>query len=303
MIITIFGGSGEIGSSLAKKFKDSGNIVYTITSDRNKLNQEHVYWDYRTNEILKIISITDVVIISISPIRRKSNFINEGYTNINKFLNSISKIIEYIKLSKNKIKLIFFSSAVVYPHFNNASNNTKININIMPAHPYELIGISLRLAENIITSELITNCSISILRLSTIYGELRESTLFTGIINDLITKIMIEKKIILIDCNQKLKRNFLHISDLFNIINRNILTSTNSLEIKNISSNTNTSMFKLSKIIYKHTKSNAKISFNNEKFASSRLIKPDISIENYKFIDLDTGINSIINNKTIISDG
>jgi nucleoside-diphosphate-sugar epimerase len=303
MIVTIFGGSGEIGSSLANKFKNAGHKVYSITSDRDKLNKDYLYWDYCSNKILKILSKTDVVIISINPVNRKSNFINEGYTNINLFLKSIYNIIYYINLSKqkNKIKLIFLSSAVVYPQCNNYISNTVFDINKIPAQPFEQIGIALRLAENFITNKLSTKYNVSVLRLSTIYGQLPDLDLFSGIIKDLFTKILINNdSSILIDCNQNLRRNFLHISDLFNLILHDILKSTNYCEIKNISSNINTSMFELSKMITKNLNKNIQISFNNEKFANSRLIKPDSSFENYKFIELDHGINSIVNSQVNI---
>ena len=194
--ILVLGSSGFIGSELKKsKFFSSANIVYSDI----KINDSNTrYIDILDYEMLfKEVNKFDIII-------NLTGQISDPIDNCLKInTEGIFNIVEAIKSSKRKIRLIHLSSVAVYGNFKGPDEESFL----IPDTSY---GLCKYFAENLI-KEYLNNYTI--LRLSNLYGENCQK----GIINYLKESFLNSKKIYL-NTDISLKRDFIHIEDLIEVI-------------------------------------------------------------------------------------
>ena len=290
MKIIIFGASGEVGSTLHQYLEKLQYKVFGITS-KNKNKNKNKYWNYKNKEAFPLEINNAIVIIAISPIVRGQDNTKEQIKNINNYLISIYKILELIK-DKN-CKIIFLSSAVVYPESNLLIKNTLISDVEISGTPYNNIGLAIRLAENAIAETSKFGISTLIMRISTIYGILGSGKLASGIVKDLILKIRNSKGELTLWINPKIKRNFILIDDLIAIIEYYINKEINGSKIINIGSPNNHTFKYLTETILNIYNKEIKINFQSVKSVNRALfIKSNQKC--FKCVSLKIGLNNTI---------
>jgi radical SAM protein with 4Fe4S-binding SPASM domain len=272
--VYILGNSGFIGKQIEQKLCDKYDVVGLDSKKCNLLNYSEI------ETCFKDITDNDIIVFTSSITRLIQNDFDSYNKNIDMSLN-ISKL-----LSNHPIKqLLFLSTIDVYGL---VSENTIIdeNTNTNPVDYYA----SSKLASEIILSNIckINNIPLTIFRLNGIwgYGDHNKST---------INKILnygLKNRIINIFGDGSNKRDFIHINDLNNLIEKSI--KNNIFGLYNISKGKSHSIIDIVNKIKEFSDSNIEIVYkennNNDNGRVKNLIfnnsKLKNSFNNYEFSDI-----------------
>ena len=216
--ILLIGSSGFIGKHLKKKLKSKYKIFIT------KKNSQFDIKNYKDLEK----NFKDNIDIVINLSGQISNKKEEMYNTI---VLGNKNIINIAKKMKKNVKIYFFSSTLIYGFSNKiVDDNFKTSTSSLYTK-YKKIA-----EEEYIKS----NINYKILRISNVYDELKE-----GIIKNILKSASSKKKLLLTNINSR--RNYIHISDLTNIISK-ILSKKLKHKIYNIG-NENFSIFSILKTL------------------------------------------------------
>lgn len=273
--IGITGSSGILGKSLIHKLKKKKYIIVSYKDnilDKNKLNK----WidKYQFDVVLHLAAVVPTEIV-------KNNYIKSKNVNFKGTKNLVQSIKKY---QKKKTYLFFSSSSHVY-FFSN-----KVLTEKSPCKGISKYGKTKILAENYLIKNS-KNYELCIGRISSLTSE-KQSKIFFLV--NLINKI--SKKKYLLFGNSNIKRNFIHVEDVSNLITS--LIKKKITGIYNISSSETTNfnyLFDFLKKIYganiEHVRKK-----NNFLVLSNKLLLKKIG--NYKFIKLEEIIKRIIKKKS-----
>lgn len=247
--ILITGVYGFLGSSLFEKLSKKFKVYGIGTNSYGKKNiSNHRIIKKKINylSLKKNFSEIDYIIHCAGPSIVEKN--KKKKSNIEQ--KTLEDIFEYIKKSKSKPKLIYISSVAVYGD----KYKKKIKEQFITS-PISLYAKSKLKCENVCKKYFKKyNFSILILRVSSLYG----IGLKKQIIHDAIQKI-INKKNVFFGTGEEV-RNFLHIRDFINLIEKIIQKDFQEINIYNCGGKDNFRikdvLSKISKILNKKIKPN-----------------------------------------------
>ena len=216
-MFTIFGHSGFLGSSLAKKLKKKK--IFLPSKNKFKFNKNLGH-----------------IIYCIGSDNWKNDTYNSFYANLG-YLPLIIK--------KNRFKsFTYISSCRIYNNSKKTKENSTFNIN--PTLDKEYYNIKKILSENFLFSSKI---NFKIVRVSNIYGYSPKSPL----VFPMFVKDAIKKKKIFISINKNSSKDFIHIEDVVEMIIKIILNGKSN--IYNLASGKNIKLITLAKEIQRKTDS------------------------------------------------
>jgi len=227
MNIFITGASGFIGSNIYSFFKGK----YSVT-----IIDRHLPFPD--------VSISDVLILAHAAVQSGAVVINNQELFQGNVLYT-ERLIQHYKRSK----VIYLSTASIYCNLGVIQNNSKNN----PTNSY---SISKYWGENLIKN---TCLNYYILRLSSVYGEgMNEGTLIPNYINQFILNDFIE-----VWGDGKRAQNYIHVSDIVNLIDEIILLGENKKGVYLCVDNTEYSNFEIASFIVKDNSSKIRLIGND----------------------------------------
>ena len=256
--ILIIGGSGFIGSSIAKKLIKKSKIYILDIKKGNNLKYEginnliFVRGDISKSSTFNKLKICFDAVYYVAS--KTSSKVSEDLpekcfkTNIDGTLNLFNWALKY----KPK-KIIFTSSMSVYGEH---AENAKETDNCKPVSFY---GISKLAGENILLKLKAHKIKIFIFRLFNIYGPGQNyKNLLQGMLSIYLAQAYKNKKVI-VTGSLKRFRDFVFIDDVVNILTKNLNYFSNNNNIYNIGTGNKTTVEKLLKMIFKSLKLEPKI--------------------------------------------
>lgn len=288
--VLVTGGLGNLGSWVSTYLARNGYEVYVLTrKEKNKLQDI----DYK---------IIEVDITNIKELEVKLNFTIDfcvHAASFNEFflddypkkaleINTLGTRNLLEVLTKKYLKnFIYFSTFHVYGTIGGEITEES------PLEPKNDYGSTHLFAEYYIKQFGFThNLQYTILRLTNSYGmpTFIDSNKWYLVLNDLV-KSAYEKKKILLKSNGKVKRDFIYMGDVTNIVEK-LLDREATNTIYNLSSNKTYEVLELANIVKKEYEKkynkNIEIQINND----DKMTYDDISVKNYK-------LKSIINFEVI----
>lgn len=200
--ILIFGSGSILSSELVRIWEDIYDVTIGFSGEKSQIKSQKVKSN-SISDILNLDSKFDIVVIISAYIPVKNQDSKKLYdVNVN--------LVEKIVTQFHESKIIFCSTISVY---NPISNGKIIEDDLLlPQNEY---AISKLWAEKIITTRI---KNYAIFRISSLIGEgMNENTFVPYVLNSAIQK----KKIVLFG-NGKRLQNYIHVSDLANMINNSI---------------------------------------------------------------------------------
>ena len=295
--IFVYGVNGFIGSTLKKYLIQNKYEVLNYKINTKILHGRHNYTKFWKN------------VIKRSKIIVYASF-NNDLSSLKKNLNSslletllpLYTLTEVVKNNKNKIKIIYLSSASIYGDKKKLPVNEKADIQI--TNIYDMLKI---LSEQILINSKISNLNYCILRLANVYGEnISNLNQKNRQILSKIIRLAIKDKYINVYGHGKYYRDYIHIKDVCNAISKSIRSNKSHNQIFNIGSGRKVRLIWLFKYIKKILKAKYgyiikinKIQINNDFINNSRNYQSSISKAtkylNWKpSISLETGIYNLI---------
>ncbi len=268
MKILISGSEGFIGINLVKNLLKKKIKVEGFGRSKKKSSIKYNYYKFNLLSKkfpLKLEKYYDTIIhaaglTSHYDIVKNKNFEN----NTLKISQNILKL--FIK-TKSK-HLIFLSSGKVYKN----NKNNKITIKTKTA-PTNKLGKTKLKVEKLLSNNLKTG-KLTILRIFLVYGKKQNKKMLIPEILDQIKKIKKRKQKNLILGNVNVKRDFIFIKDLTNLIVKNIFQKPkNKINIKNLASGHSISPLEIASSLIKKYKINTNIVIKKSKI---RLDEADI---------------------------
>ena len=259
--ILITGSHGYIAKNIAKKLRNNFN-VYGIGRGKWK-KKDYKKWGYLdqingdlTKKNLSRYNFKFDFIIHCAGSRlvgltRKVDFINN--------VKSTISLIDFIKKNQSKTKIIFMSSYSIYG--NDYKNLISENLSTKPVSVY---AINKKKAENLLLNFSKKNKShLMILRIASLYG----NGLKKQLIYDACLKI--SKGLNNFYGTGREKRDFIHISDLVNIVLYFCIKGFSNVNIINCGSGKGRQIKDVIKLISSSFKMRKKIIFNRKKLNSN----------------------------------
>jgi len=258
--ILITGALGFIGMSLSKYHSQKGYKVYGI--GHGKLNDENeinifVKWvegDITLENILRFNEKFDII-VHCGGSGSVGASIEKPYQDFKKTVEGTAEVLEYIRKYNSNAHLIYPSS----PAVQGECQDTPIKESYVgkPCSPY---GYHKRMAEDLCRSYYERyNIKISIIRLFSVYGEgLKKQLLW-----DACQKMITDKDEVLFFGTGEETRDFIHVDDVIQIIER-VIKKSPQFEVYNGGTGNRTSIEELVMLIKKELRVEVDINFNNE---------------------------------------
>ena len=274
MRILISGASGYLGSRLCKALNKQHHII-ALTRNPDKFNHFNekiadeiiILKSFDHNFLEKVIdSKPEIFIHLISLDSRNSNLNPLNSFDVN--VGNTFKLLNHLKDSKTLRKFIYFSTIHVYN-----SSLKKINELTNP-NPNNFYSLTHYLSEEIINyfnNE--ANFKCINLRLSNSYGEplFENENCWKLVVNELV-KSANEKKVISLNGEGLISRDFIHYSDICDAISKLIIIDNSKFNHNtyNLSSGNSLLLIELAELINKEFKGKIKILINsNESYLPS----------------------------------
>lgn len=295
--IFVYGVNGFIGSTLKKYLIQNKCEVLNYKVNTKILHGRHNYTKFWKN------------VIKRSKIIVYASF-NNDLSSLKKNINSslletllpLYTLTEVVKNNKNKIKIIYLSSASIYGDKKKLPVNEKADTQI--TNIYDMLKI---LSEQILINSKISNLNYCILRLANVYGEnISNLNQKNRQILSKIIRLAIKDKYINIYGHGKYYRDYIHIKDVCDVINKSIRSKKSHNQIFNIGSGRKVRLIwlfkhikKILKIKYGYIIKINKIQIKNNSINNSRNYQSSIAKAlkylNWKpSISLETGIYNLI---------
>ena len=269
--ILITGSQGYIAKNIAKKLQNKNIIVHGIGRGEWK-KKDYFEWGYK-NQINGNINLKN-----LSKFNTKFDYIihcagsgTVGLSNNIDFKNNVEStklLLEYVKKNQDNVKIIFLSSYSVY------GNNYKkpISERTKP-NPKSRYAINKKKAEDIcVKFSKKFNFDLMILRIASLYGNgLRKQLLYDACLK-------FTKGVNVFYGTGKEKRDFIHITDLVNIIANFCLKGFSNINIINCGSGKGRKINAVLKLISKNLNKKIEISFDKKKLNTN----PTTLISNIK---------------------
>jgi UDP-glucose 4-epimerase len=280
--ILIIGNSGFIGNKIQIYFERQNKYLIEGINSKNcnllNIDECSVKIKNLTNEKCKVIFL--------SSMRR------DAKNNQNVFVNNIKMIANFINSmnTKNIEQFIFFSSTCIYgrPPRDKIINESSI------CFPNEYYGLSKFMCEKFLINSL-PKKKLTILRIPGVYDDMPNEN---SIIGKFILNTLKNKKITIFN-KGRYKRDYLHVDDLMNIIDKIIV---NKIFIHlNVVSGKSIKISNIINIISKYYKKNIKVQFKEDKKDKFNLIFDNSLLlgmfPNFKFKDPKKIIKKIFNDR------
>lgn len=273
--VLITGAFGFLGRNTCKHFKNNGYEVFGISFGKWKHGEEKKWGidNWRTDEVnLKNLSeySTDFdLIIHCAGGSSVGYSISNPYDDFRLTVDSTAAILEFMRLSCQKSRLIYPSSAAVYGEKSNKLIMEDASLD--PVSPY---GFNKKIAEEMCESYSKNfGLNVSIVRFFSLYGVgLKKQLLW-----DACEKISKEKARACFFGTGKETRDWLNVQDAASLFFA-ISKSKNKFEILNGASGEKTEIKKILEMLSKYYDTNVQISFNNEERAGDpKFYHADIS--------------------------
>lgn len=255
--ILITGANGFIGNSLSNYFHKQNYQVVGISRKSNiKTPFQTVTCNYSTDELTHIIdSKSPQYIVHAAGTSSVGDSITNPKLDFDNSVLPFLSLLEAVRLSRNKPRIFFLSSAAVYgnPKIQPIDETTPTN----PISPY---GYHKQICEQL-ASEFadVYKIPITILRLFSVFGPLQKNLLIWELYQQ-----MAIKGHITIDGTGKESRDYLHIEDLCNIFQLLLdLKNPPQKHILNIASGHSIKINKLVQLMSKVMKTNSPIIYKN----------------------------------------
>lgn len=220
MRIVILGYAGLIGSSILENLADNSSLdlVCVGRNIKNKLYQgeriKYFKWDFITFKEKKIpfLKKTNIIINCVGETNNKSNFENANFI-------FLKKLLKHIKTYQSKVRLIHLSSVGVYGGVEHYFHKSKIiteNTTTITKNLYSKSKLKGDiLIKNTIKRSLSKNLSFTILRISNVFGEKKNSNLYRFVMFTLKLGFWIKT-------SNEIMYNFIHVKDVSQAINLTI---------------------------------------------------------------------------------
>ena len=218
MRIIILGYTGLIGHSILENLANNSSfdLVCVGRNIRNKLYRgeriKYFKWDFITFKE-KNLSFLKKANIIINCVGKMNNNIS-NLENINFIF--IKKLLKHIKTYQSKVRLIHLSSVAVYGGTKNYLNQSKIIVENTTTKTKNLYSKSKlkadMLIKNTIKRNLNKNLSFTILRISNVFGEKKNSNLYRFVMFTLKLGFWIKT-------SNEIMYNFVHVKDLLQVVN------------------------------------------------------------------------------------
>ena len=218
MRIIILGYTGLIGSNILENLANNSsfNLVCVGRDIKNKLYRgeriEYFKWDFITfkDKNLSFLKKANIIINCVG----KMNNNKSNLENIN--LIFIKKLLKHIKTYQSKVRLIHLSSVAVYGGAKNYLNQSKIIVENTTTKTNNLYSKSKlkadMLIKNAVKRNLSKNFSFTILRISNVFGEKKNSNLYRFVMFTLKLGFWIKT-------SNEIMYNFVHVKDVSQAVN------------------------------------------------------------------------------------
>ena len=218
MRIIILGYTGLIGSSILENLakNSSLDLVCVGRNIKNKLFRgeriKYFKWDFITfkEKKLSFLKKANIIINCVG----KTNNNKSNLENVNFIF--IKKLLKHIKTYQSKVRLIHLSSVAVYggaEHYFNKSKIITENTTTMTNNLYSKSKLKGdMLIKNTIKRNLSKNLSFTILRISNVFGEKKNSNLYRFVIFTLKLGFWIKT-------SNEIMYNFVHVKDVSQVVN------------------------------------------------------------------------------------
>ncbi|MBU3200968.1 NAD-dependent epimerase/dehydratase family protein [Clostridium estertheticum] len=294
--VLITGANGFVGNHMVKHFCEMQYKVYGI--DRNDTNNEYIKdsfyrMDLLDNELYSIVEyINPDVCIHCAGNASVNNSVTNPVDDFKSNVNVTFQLLDAIRKSNEKCKVIFLSSAAVYGEPIKLPINENDNCN--PISPY---GFHKLICEKICEEHSkLYGMQIFILRIFSAYGMgMKKQVLW-----DMIQKFRNDEVVNLYG-NGDESRDFINIDDILNVVDIVLDKSINTFNIYNVATGKELSIKQLSNIIKKEMNSLKNVIFTGkENEGNPNNWRADISkIKKLGFnqsVILESGIKSILLN-------
>jgi len=218
MKIIILGYTGLIGSSILESLANNSSfdLVCVGRNIKNKLYRgekiKYFKWDFITfkEKKLPFLKKGDIIINCVG--KTNNNKSNLEYVN---FI-FIKNLLKHIKTYQSKVRLIHLSSVAVYGGAENYFNQSKIIKEYTTTKINNLYSKSKlkgdMLIKNTIKKNLSKNLSFTILRISNVFGEKKNSNLYEFVMFTLKLGFWIKT-------SNEIMYNFVHVKDVSQVVN------------------------------------------------------------------------------------
>ena len=218
MRIIILGYTGLIGSSILENLANNSSfdLVCVGRNIKNKLYQgeriKYFKWDFITfkEKNLSFLKKANIIINCVG----KTNNNKSNLENVNFIF--IRNLLKHIKTYQSKVRLIHLSSVAVYGGAENYLNQSKIITENTTKKTSNLYSKSKfkgdMLIKNAIKRNLSKNFSFTILRISNVFGEKKNSNLYKFVMFTLKFGFWIKT-------SNEIMYNFVHVKDVSQVIN------------------------------------------------------------------------------------
>ena len=255
--ILITGANGFIGSSLSNYFHYHHYQVVGISRKSNiKTLFQTVTSDYSTDELAHIIdSKSPQYIIHAAGTSSVGDSITNPKLDFDNSVLPFLSLLEAVRVSKNKPRIYFLSSAAVYgnPKIQPINETTPLN----PISPY---GYHKQISEQLAFEFAnVYKIPLTILRFFSVFGPLQKNLLIWELYQQMAAKDQVT-----IDGTGEESRDYLHIEDLYNIFQFLLdLKNPPQKHILNIASGNSIKINKLVQLMSKVMKTNKSIIYKN----------------------------------------
>ena len=256
MVVCVIGCTGYLGSKISSRLHNKGHKVIGVCRKFPKNNKKFKNYFYKIiegditnptfqNKIFKNLFSAIVYTVSLNHKISEVNLNNSIRVNYLPLLN----ICNIISKKKLKTKIIYFSTMQVYGNYNKEkiiSEKTKKNCKNIYALTHSMCEDILEIYSNFGN---ITNTS---LRLSNGYGypELKTCDCWWLVVNDFCLNVEKKSRITLNSDGSPL-RDFIHISDIANSVEKLLTTKKKLPKIMNLCSGKTSSMLEIAAIVKK----------------------------------------------------
>ncbi len=218
MKIIILGYTGLIGRSILKNLasNSSFDLVCVGRNIEDKLYRrkkiKYIKWDFKTfnEKNLSFLKKANIIINCVGKINNnKSNLENVNFV-------FVKKLLKHMKTYQSKVRLIHLSSVAVYGGAENYINLSKIiteNTTTKTNNLYSKSKLKAdTLIKNTIKRNLNKNLSFTILRISNVFGEKKNSNLYRFVMFTLKTGFWIKT-------SNEIMYNLVHVKDVSQVVN------------------------------------------------------------------------------------
>ena len=274
MRILISGASGYLGSRLCRSLSKQHHII-ALTRNPEKFNHlnEKIADDiikfetFDNNFLDKIVKLSPEIFIHLISLNSSESNI-DPLAGFDVNVGNTFKLLNHLKNSKTLKKFLYFSTIHVYnSSLNKIDESTKPN----PNNFYSLTHFLSEEIVNYFNNKVDFKCIT--LRLSNSYGEpvFENENCWKLVVNELV-KSAKDKKLISINGNGLISRDFIHYSDIYDAINKLIVLDNIEFQHNtfNLCSGNSTSLVQLSELIKKEFNGKIEILINsNESYIQS----------------------------------